>query len=382
MTDLTITAVRTTMLRVPWPDTPWLKGHAFGDTRNFLVVEVETKGGITGMGYLFLFRPGIKSIIACLEEVIIPRVIGKDASAVEQIWQDLWKTTVTYGRGGIATMAQSALDIALWDALGKAAKLPLHRLWGHYRAELPAYGSGCFRGSGGDGMIAKALHYKERGYKAIKMQVAHTASLATDLDNVRRMREALGPDIAIMIDVNMGWTADVAIQMGRKFQDYDVYWLEEPVVPDDYAGYFRIARRARSAHRRRRDAFHALRSQAVFRKSEAADPAARSDARRPDRIAQDRNGRRHLEYDDGAASVSGIERAAAGVDPERSVDRGHGAGGGLVRRSGAGEERHDHRAGTAGPWARIQAGDFARLRSQRRFTLVRPLMRPISVAMA
>ena len=112
---------------------------------------------------------------------------------------------------------------------------------------MPAYGSGCFRGSGGDGMIAKALHYKERGYKAIKMQVAHTGDLATDLDNVRRMREALGPGIDIMIDVNMGWTADVAIQMGRKFQDYDVYWLEEPVVPDDFAGYLRIARRSTCA---------------------------------------------------------------------------------------------------------------------------------------
>jgi L-alanine-DL-glutamate epimerase-like enolase superfamily enzyme len=106
---------------------------------------------------------------------------------------------------------------------------------------VPAYGSGCFRGSGGDGMIGKALHYKELGYKAIKMQVAHTADLVTDLDNVRRMREALGGAIAIMIDVNMGWTADVAILMGRKFQDYDVYWLEEPVGPDDFAGYFRIA---------------------------------------------------------------------------------------------------------------------------------------------
>src|SRR3984885_16275485 len=155
--DLTITAVRTTVLRVPWPDTPWLKGHAFGASRNFLVLDVETQGGITGMGYLFLFCPGIKSIIACLEEVIIPRVIGKDASAVEQIWQDLWKTTVTFGRGGIATMAQSALDIALWDALGKAAKLPLHRLWGHYRAQLPAYGSGCLRGPGDGGMISMAV---------------------------------------------------------------------------------------------------------------------------------------------------------------------------------------------------------------------------------
>ena len=120
---------------------------AFGDARNILVLEVETKGGIVGMGYLLLFRLGIKSIVACLEESIIPRVIGKDASAVEAIWQDLWRATMTYGRGGIATMAMSALDIALWDALGKRANLPLHRLWGHYRAQLPAYGSGCFRGS-------------------------------------------------------------------------------------------------------------------------------------------------------------------------------------------------------------------------------------------
>jgi L-alanine-DL-glutamate epimerase-like enolase superfamily enzyme len=241
MSDMTIAAIRTTMLRVPWPDTPWLKGHAFGDSRNILVLDVETKGGISGMGYLLLFRPGMKTIAACLEEAIIPRVIGKDASAVEAIWQDLWRATVTYGRGGIACMAMSALDIALWDVLGKAAKLPLHRLWGHYRAQLPTYGSGCFRGAGGDGMIAKALHYKERGYKAIKMQVAHTADLATDLDNVKRMREAVGPGIDIMIDVNMGWTADVAVLMGRKFEDYDVYWLEEPVMPDDFAGYLRIA---------------------------------------------------------------------------------------------------------------------------------------------
>ena len=364
MTDLTITAVRITTLRVPWPQSPWLKGHRFGDARTFLVVDVETKGGITGMGYLFLFRPGIKSIIACLNEVIIPNVIGKDASAVEAIWQDLWNTTITFGRGGIATMAQSALDIALWDIVGKAAKLPLHRLWGHYRTQMPAYGSGCFRGSGGDGMIAKALHYKERGYKAIKMQVAHTDDLAADLDNVKRMREALGPGIDIMIDVNMGWTADVAIQMGRKFQDYDVYWLEEPVVAGRFRRLPAHRRSARPAHRRRRDAFHPLRSQAVLRKSAAADPAARSDARRHDRAAQDRNRRRHLEHDHRAAPVSRTERAIARVDPERHLDRGHGACGRSVGRSGAGGERHDHRAGTAGPRPRVQAGNLARLRRE------------------
>lgn len=242
MSDMTIEAVRLTRLRVPWPQDPWLKGHPFGDARDILVAEVETKGGVIGMGYLHVFRPVTSTIKACLEESILPRVIGKDATAVEAIWHDLWTYTVTFGRGGIATMAQSLIDIALWDALGKRAGLPLHRLWGHVRSELPVYGSGCFRGSGGDGMIAKALHYKNQGFKAIKMQVAHTQDLKRDLDNVRRMREALGPDVDIMIDVNMGWTADVAIAMGRKFQDYDVYWLEEPVPPHDFDGYKRIAR--------------------------------------------------------------------------------------------------------------------------------------------
>jgi L-alanine-DL-glutamate epimerase-like enolase superfamily enzyme len=106
---------------------------------------------------------------------------------------------------------------------------------------MPVYGSGCFRGSGGDGMIAKALYYKAQGYRAIKMQVAHNDNLRGDVDNVRRMREALGPDVDIMIDVNQGWTADVAIQMGRRIEPYDIYWLEEPVPADDFKGYLRVA---------------------------------------------------------------------------------------------------------------------------------------------
>jgi L-alanine-DL-glutamate epimerase-like enolase superfamily enzyme len=241
MTDTTIAAIRTSLLRVPWPDTSWLEGHAFGEARNLLVLDVETRSGIVGMGYLFSFRPGLLTVATAIEEAIVPRVIGKDATAVEAIWSDLWRATATYNRGGIVTMAMSALDIALWDAVGKRAGLPLHRLWGHFRSQIPAYGSGCFRGSGGEGMIAKALHYKSQGYRAIKMQVAHSDDLRRDIDNVRRMREALGPDIDIMIDINQGWSADVAIQMGRKMEPYDIYWLEEPVPADDFKGYMRVA---------------------------------------------------------------------------------------------------------------------------------------------
>lgn len=242
MPDLTIREVRTTLLRMPWADDPWLAGHALGPMRDLVVVEVVTQSGLTGMGYLHLLNlPLQRTIGACIGEAMAPRIIGRDATAVEAIWRDLWRATLTGGRGGVAMMAQSAIDIALWDVVGKAAGLPLHRLWGHFRSEIPVYGSGCFRGARGDGMIAKARHYVAQGYRAIKMQVAHIGDLRTDLDNVRRMREALGPDIDIMIDVNMGWSADVAITMGRRFEEYDIYWLEEPVLADDFAGYLRCA---------------------------------------------------------------------------------------------------------------------------------------------
>jgi L-alanine-DL-glutamate epimerase-like enolase superfamily enzyme len=242
MADLTIREVRTTLLRMPWPEDPWLAGHALGAMRDLVVVEVVTESGLAGMGYLHLLNlPLQRTIGACIAEAMAPRIIGRDATAVEAIWRDLWRATLTGGRGGVAMMAQSAIDIALWDVVGKAAGLPLHRLWGHFRSEIPIYGSGCFRGSRGDGMIAKARHYVAQGYTAIKMQVAHIGDLRTDLDNVRRMREALGPDIAIMIDVNMGWSADIAVTMGRKFEEFDIYWLEEPVLADDFAGYLRCA---------------------------------------------------------------------------------------------------------------------------------------------
>ena len=240
MADLTIREVRVTKLELPWPADPWLAGHPLGAMRNLIVVEITTASGITGMGYLHLLGLPLQHTIAtCITEAMVPRILGRDATAVEAIWQDLWRSTITAGRGGVTMMAQSAIDIALWDVVGRAAGMPLHRLWGHHRSEIPIYGSGCFRGTRGDGMVAKARNFVEQGYKAIKMQVAHIGDVRTDIANVRAMRDAVGPDIEIMIDVNMGWSADVAIQAGRAFEEFDVYWLEEPVLPDDYAGYLR-----------------------------------------------------------------------------------------------------------------------------------------------
>ena len=241
MTQRNIVAARSTLLRVPWAGTPPPNGIMPPTAREFLVLEVETADGTVGMGYLQPLAGGLETIDACLKELIVPRVLGRDASEIEAIWQDLWKATYWLGRGGVALFAQSALDIALWDSMGKRAGLPLFRLWGAARATVPAYGSGCFRGFGRDGMIDKAKKFVAQGLGAIKMQVAHIRPWREDVLNVQAMRDALGPDVEIMVDVNMGWDSATAIQAGRHFDECEIYWLEEPVVCEDFDGYARVA---------------------------------------------------------------------------------------------------------------------------------------------
>jgi len=241
MTDTTIAKLRTTLLEVPWSGEPPANGIMPPSHREFLVLEIETRGGLTGMGYLQPLAGGLHTLDACLKEMIAPKIIGRDATEVEGIWQSLWQSTYWMGRGGIATWCLSAVDVALWDIVGKRADLPLYKLWGQCRDALPAYGSGCWRGLGRDGMIERAKYFTGIGLKAIKMQAAHIRPWREDVRNAAAMREALGDDVEIMIDVNMGWTADTAIQAGNHLDDYDIYWLEEPVVCEDFDGYQRVA---------------------------------------------------------------------------------------------------------------------------------------------
>ena len=234
--------IRTTCLSIPFTDLPRWSAD-YNRPREILVLEIETASGVTGMGYLMVLSGGLRTIQACIEELVAPVVLGRSIASVEAIWQDIWQATYWVGRMGVSVFAQSAIDIALWDALGKHAGLPLCQLWGGAQngKAIASYGSGCWRGLGRDGMIDKAKAYVARGFDAIKMQTGHMYDHATDVANVAAMREALGDGVAIMVDVNMGWTADEAVMVGRRLDDYNIHWLEEPVVAEDFAGYFRIA---------------------------------------------------------------------------------------------------------------------------------------------
>jgi L-alanine-DL-glutamate epimerase-like enolase superfamily enzyme len=235
-----ISDIRTHLLSVPFSDPPQT-GFLTLENIDLLVVEVETASGVVGTGHLHPLGLGMRTLEMCIHEMLKPLLIGQDVSEVEALWQSMWRSTFIQGRMGISVMAMSAIDIALWDALGRAQDKPLWQLWGGRPDPLPVYGSGCFRGLGHDGMIAKAERFVADGYGAIKMQVAHLFTHDEDVANVRDMRMALGDEIEIMVDVNQGWTAQEAITVGRRLDEFNLTWLEEPVMADDFDGYHAIA---------------------------------------------------------------------------------------------------------------------------------------------
>ncbi|MEM6439881.1 MAG: mandelate racemase/muconate lactonizing enzyme family protein, partial [Pseudomonadota bacterium] len=238
--DLTVADVRVKLLSVPFADPP-KTGFLALPAIDLVVVEVETRDGVVGTGHLHPLAGGMRTLACCIEEMLAPLVIGADASDPPAIWKKMWRATFTQGRMGVTVMGMSALDVALWDALGRARQTPLWKLWGGERRAFKTYGSGCYRGLGREGMIEKAQRFRARGFEAIKMQVSHLFTPDEDVANVRAMREALGDDALIMIDVNQGWDAETAIATGRRLDDFHPFWLEEPVMADDLDGYAAVS---------------------------------------------------------------------------------------------------------------------------------------------
>jgi len=235
-----ISDIKTYLLSVPYKDPPKIGFVDIGNI-DLLILEIETSSGLSGMGYLHPIVGGMQTIEMCIHEMLKPLIIGKNTENIEELWKEMWKATFIQGRMGITVMGISAIDIALWDLLGKHKKQPLWQLWGGTNSLLPVYGSGCYRGLGHDGMIEKAKKFVSEGYKAIKMQVAWGFTHEEDVINVRDMRQELGNNIKIMIDVNQGWNAEEAIKFGKAINDYNIEFIEEPVIADDFEGYQKIA---------------------------------------------------------------------------------------------------------------------------------------------
>ena len=200
---------------------------------DMLLVRIDTDAGLTGWGEGFGHRiwPATR---AAIDTFIGPMCIGRDASAINALMDDLQRNLHGVGRNGPALYALSAIDIALWDIAGKAANLPLYRLLGGSpRQDLPAYSS--LLRYNDPAVVARYTEQAlKRGYRDIKLH-------QIDVPSVKAARDAAGPDVAITIDTNCPWTVDEAIAMAHAFQPFDPMWLEEPVwPPENHAGLARV----------------------------------------------------------------------------------------------------------------------------------------------
>ena len=205
----------------------------------WLVVEIFTDDGLAGIGNAALAPQITKQTI---DLYLKPLLLGQNPWDVEFLWQHMYRKTMAFGRKGIGMVAISAVDIALWDLLGKAAKQPVFRLLGgKTKPRIPVYASRLYA-TELSGLAAEARRYKEQGFRAMKLRfgwgpVDGVAGMQRNVDLVRTVREAVGSEIDVMADAYMGWTLDYAKRMLPLLQPFQLRWLEEPVIPDDIHGY-------------------------------------------------------------------------------------------------------------------------------------------------
>jgi L-rhamnonate dehydratase len=205
----------------------------------WLVVEIFTTDGLVGIGNAALAPQVTKQVI---DLHLKPLLIGKDPWDIEFLWQLMYRKTMAFGRRGIGMVAISAVDIALWDILGKSAKQPVYRLLGgRTKPRIPVYASRLYSVELNE-LAAEAKRYKAEGYKAMKLRFGWgptdgAAGMQRNVNLVRTVRETVGDGIDVMADAYMGWTLDYAKRMLPLLEPCNLRWLEEPVIPDDVHGY-------------------------------------------------------------------------------------------------------------------------------------------------
>ncbi|PKF80982.1 L-rhamnonate dehydratase [Vibrio sp. vnigr-6D03] len=219
----------------------WDRGDSMGTFRfhGWTVVEVFTDDGLVGIGNVALAPRIAKQII---DQYLAPLVIGQDPFDYEYLWQRMYRSTLAWGRKGIGMAAISAIDIALWDLMGKATNKPVFKLLGGRTKEtIPCYASKLYR-TDLDEMQREAQSYLDQGFSAMKMRFGYgpkdgPQGVRKNLDSVAAIREVIGEDIDLMLECYMGWNLEYAKRILPKLEQYQPRWLEEPVIADDIDGY-------------------------------------------------------------------------------------------------------------------------------------------------
>ncbi len=240
MQDTLIKSVRSSLYAVPLAEV--LTDAKHGDHTHFelVIVTVELESGATGEGYTYTGGRGGRAIKALIEHDLAPALVGRDGTQIDQLFEFMEYHIHYVGRGGIASFAMSAVDIALWDIRCRSLGKPLYQVAGGHDNRARAYCGGIDLNYSLDKLLGSIDGYLKRGFNGVKIKIGQP-KLEQDLERIREVRRLIGPDIIFMVDANYSMSVEQAIAASHGFKEHDIYWFEEPTIPDDYRGYARIA---------------------------------------------------------------------------------------------------------------------------------------------
>ena len=233
-----VTGIDTYDLRIPTVKPMALE---FAEHRVVAAV-IHTDEGIDGLGYTLAFGGGgAESIQVYLETRLKPLIVGEDPLFVERLWERMFRADRGIKRQGVAAYGISAIDIGLWDIVGKAARMPLFKLWGAVTDRVPAYGSGGWGHYETEDVIGEAQRYAALGCRYYKMKI-HDPDPRVNRQRVEAVKKALGDGVRLMVDVNQRLDVLANVRQAKLMEDLDLVWYEEPVLADDIAGCAEVAR--------------------------------------------------------------------------------------------------------------------------------------------
>lgn len=238
-----IAAIETQLFRIPLPEV--LVDAKHGTHTHFEVVTatVRTKEGLSGTGYTYTGGFGGRAIYDMVEYDLKPQLLGRDSDCIESLWEDMQWGVHYVARGGIASFAISAIDIALWDIRGRKAGIPLYKLVGGADSSTKAYYGGIDLDYSLEKLLSNIEKQLAAGHESVKIKLGQNR-LEEDMKRIAAVRKLIGPDRVFMVDANMGWSVDTALKAVELMAPYNIYWLEEPTIPDDFFGYARIAEKS------------------------------------------------------------------------------------------------------------------------------------------
>ena len=206
-----------------------------------IITQVFDQDGEFGTGYTYTGGRGGKAIYSMLQEDIAPFIQGMQTEKVEHIYDEMQWHIHYVGRGGISSFAISAVDIALWDLRGKKNNKSLLTMAGGNNVSCKAYRGGIDLGYSQPKLVESVSSYLDEGFNAVKIKVGHP-DLSTDISRVQAVRHAIGPETVFMVDANYSYSVKQAINAAKRFEDYNIHWFEEPIIPDDFMGYADVSK--------------------------------------------------------------------------------------------------------------------------------------------